>query len=229
MDTTTYNALEPDVKTAAKTVGREWVDVIDQDDAEQEIWLLLLDRSDDLPGEIAALEKPARVSYLTEVGHQIAQQYRDDFELFSGNYTYGTRQVRKMLENDALAGVSEESGVPLWELPETVIKQLNRSDTETVTERIDMFIGMSRLVKRNASYVDIITSAYLDRDFDRTKDGKALTRAVDALTKEMNRVHIARNADYTEGPGTRKAISNAKAQAITMKQYHGDNRGEGRR
>lgn len=228
MDTTTYNTLAPDVKTAAKTIGREWTDVIDADDVEQEIWLLLLDRSDELPGEIAALDKPARVSYLTEVGHQIGMQYRDDYELFSGNYTYGTRQVRKMLENDALAGVEEESGIPLWELPETVIKQLQRTDTETVTERIDLMIGMKRLLKRNAAYVDIIKQAYLGTDFDRTNDGKQLTRAVDAVTKEMNRVHIAQIADYTEGPGTRKVLSNSQAQAATAKQYHGD-RGEGRR
>jgi len=228
MDRTTYNLLAPDVRTAARTTAREWADVIDAEDAEQEIWLLLLSRSDDLPQQIAALEKPARVSYLIEVGHQIGQQYRDDYELFSGNYVYGTRQVRKMLEQNALAGVDEGSGIPLWELPETEIKQLQRTDSMTVTERIDLLIGMQRLVRRNASYADLLVRAYLYDDFDRTNDGKALTRAVDALTKEMNRVHLGRKADYTEGPGIRQVVSNSKAQSMVSREWNADG-SEGRR
>lgn len=220
MDTTTYNMLEPDVKTAAKTTAREWADVIDHDDAEQEIWLRILDAGQNTIDTIAGLDKPARVSVLTDIGHQIGMDYRDDYELFSGNYTYGTRQVRKMLENDALAGVEDESGVPIWELPESIIKQLERTDTETVTERIDLMIGMSRLLKRNASYVQLLRDVYLNGVTpDDGTERKNLTRAVDALTKEMNRVHIARKAEYTEGPGTRKVLTNAEAQKLTRNEY----------
>ena len=219
MDRTTYNLLAPDVRTAARTTAREWADVIDAEDAEQEIWLLLLSRSDDLPQQIAALEKPARVSYLIEVGHQIGQQYRDDYELFSGNYVYSVEQVRKMLKNDALAGVEDESGTPLWELPETEIKRLQRTDSMTVTERIDLFLGMRQLAKRNAAYADYIKCRYLDGDWSHIHPEK-MSRAIEALAKEMNRIHIARKAEYTEGPGTRKALSNAEAMKLTRNEYN---------
>jgi len=227
MDATTYALLEPDVKTAAKTIAREWADVIDIDDAEQEVWLRLLDAGPGVIDVVAGMEKPARVSVLTEIGHQIGMDYRDDFELFSGNWIYGTRDVRLMLDRDALAGVDEASGVPLWELPETVIQQINRTDTETVTERIDLLIGMKRLLRRNASYVDILRAQYLFGTPIHSHS-QELTRAVDALTKEMNRVHIARKAEYVDGPGSRSALSNSRSAAATAKQYHGD-RGEGRR
>ena len=36
MDNSTYELLSQDVKTAARTTGREWADVLDADDAEQE-------------------------------------------------------------------------------------------------------------------------------------------------------------------------------------------------
>lgn len=216
MDQKTYDILAPDVKTAARTAGREWADVLEADDAEQEIWLLLLDRSDGLPGEIAALEQPARVSYLTEVAHQIGVQSRDDYELFSGNYLYGTRAVREMLDRDALGGIAGDVGVaiPTWEVPEALLEQLNRTDTETATERIDLGIGLKRLHKRNARYVAVIMAQFVDNQpiHDHSQE---LTRAVDALTHEMNRTHRARVANYTEGPGSRKAISNEQAQKIT--------------
>lgn len=220
MDTTTYNALAPDVKTAAKTVGREWADVIEADDVEQEIWLLLLDRSDDLPGEIAALDKPARVSYLTEVGHQIGMQYRDDYELFSGNYTYGTREIRELLDRDALGDLRGDfgDGTPIWELPMAIIEQLNRTDTETATTRIDLGTALKRLQSRNAWYVEVIVSNYVDGQPIHSHS-QELTRAVDALTREMNRAHIARIANYTDGPGTRKAMSNVEAQFVTRNEY----------
>lgn len=218
MNDTTYNILQPDVRTAAKTTAREWADVIDADDAEQEIWFRILESSADYSEEIASLDKPARVRVLTEIGHQVALNYRDDFELFSGNHTYGTRQVRQMLGRDALAGVHEGSGVPIWELPQPIIKQLERTDTETVTERIDLFIGMHRLEERNARYVYVIVQAFVKDEWDRTNNGMELTRAVDALTREMNRTNRRRKAEYTDGPGTRRVISNAEAQKITRNQ-----------
>jgi len=131
-----------------------------------------------------------------------------------------------MLERDALGGA--EDGVPIWELPESVIKQIERTDTETVTERIDLFIAMGRLMQRNARYVDVVVRAFVTGDWDRSKDGKELTRAVDALTREMNNTHRRRVSEYREGPGTRKVVSNSAAQAMTARQWHGDN-WEGRR
>lgn len=210
--------LMPDVQTAARTVAREWADVIDVDDAEQEIWFRLLELTPAKLEEVHALDKPIRIKLLTEIGHQVGMKYRDDFELFSGNYYYGTREVREMLDNDAIAGVEEGSIGPLWELPESVISQINKTDTETVTERIDLLLGMKSLARRNGWYEQVIVANYLTDDPVHAHS-QELTRAVDTLTREMNNVHRRRVAEYTEGPGTRAVLTNTQAQKLTRSDY----------
>lgn len=56
----------------------------------------------------------------------------------------------------------------------------------------------------------------LERKFrdDHPVDSKMVQRAVDALTKALNRQFVQKTRDH-EGPGARRAISNARAQAIT--------------
>jgi len=210
----------PDIKRAARRVAREWADVIDADDAEQEIALRILDLTEPKVRELYELDRGLRISVLTEIGHQIGMKYRDDYELFSGNHRYGTREVRRMLENDALAGVEEEAGTPLWELPESVILQLQRTSTETVTERIDLFLGMKRLSERNSWYAQVLVANFRDGE-PCHKHRIELTRAVDALTAEMNRIHRRRVAEYTEGPGTRPVISGEQARRITRNTESG--------
>lgn len=206
----------PDIKRAARRVAREWADVIDADDAEQEIALRILDLTEPKVRELYELDRGLRISVLTEIGHQIGMKYRDDYELFSGNHRYGTREVRRMLENDALAGVAEEAGTPLWQLPDTIILQLQKTQTETVTERIDLFLGMKKLAERNSGYYALIFNNYvLGISPSDGTERKNLTRAVDALTREMNSAHRRRVAEYTEGPGTRPVISGEQARRLT--------------
>jgi len=210
----------PDIKRAARQVAREWADVIDADDAEQEIVLRILELSETKVRELYDLDRALRVKVLAEVGHQVGMKYRDDYELFSGNHVYGTLDVRRMLENGALAGVEEEAGTPLWELPESVILQLRRTSTETVTERIDLFLGMKRLSERNSWYAQVIVANYLHGDPCHTHS-QELTRAVDALTREMNNCRRRRVAEYLEGPGSRTAISGEQARRITRADASG--------
>lgn len=199
MDNETYKLLEQDVRAAARVTGREWADVIDADDAEQEIWVRLLDAGVKTWSEIAGLEKPARVSVLNSIGHQIAMQHRDDYELFSGNYVYGTDQVRKLL------GKGDFIDIETFD---------NASDL-SFTERTDLISALERLKKRNAAYVNVIGRAFVAGDELDSTERKNLTRAVDALTHEMNRTNKARRAEYSEGPGTRKVTSNAQASFRT--------------
>jgi len=216
--------MMPDVRTAARTTGREWEDVIDSDDAEQEILIRLLELTETKLRELYELERPVRIKLLTEIGHQVGMKYRDDYELFSGNHTYGTRDVRKMLENDALAGVDEESGVPLWELPESVISQITRTESETVSERIDLLLGMKKLVHRNARYGFLIQEKYVRGvEFaNEDPDRKAVDRAVDALTREMNNTRRRRVAEYEDGPGARTPVSSTKASRMSSTDWQGD-------
>lgn len=213
-----------DVQSAARKVAREWADVITAEDAEQEIWLRILSSSNDYLSKIVELEKAARVAVLAQIGHQVGLKYRDDYELFSGNHRYGTYQVRELLDSGVLAGRVDEA-IPLWEMPESVVRQIERTDNETLTEMMDLFGGLKALYRRNPRYAEIIESEYganpsiepLD-NADRVR----LTRAVDALTSAMNNAHRRSFAEYSEGPGSRKATSNEKSRAISQRQYSGD-------
>lgn len=212
-----------DVKRAARTAAREWADVIDADDAEQEIWIRLLESSKKYLSDVSEMDKGARVSVLEMIGHQVGMKYRDDYELFSGNHRYGTKQVRDLLEAGVLDRVADES-LAVWELPESVVRQIERTDNETLTEMIDLFEGMKDLNKRNPRYASIIIDNYRDGNQEGTlsaTDRKTLTRAVDALTVAMNNCHRRKVAEYEEGIGTRKVISNEKARVISQRQYSG--------
>lgn len=192
MDNTTYELLKPDVVTAAKTAARGWPGIIDEDDAEQEIWLRLLEAGQSTLDKVAGMDRPLRVSSLSDIGHQIGARYRDDYELFSGNFRYGTQEVRKMLEDDALAGVHDGSVGPLWALPDTVIQQLTKTESMTVTERIDMMLGMKKLVNESAPYADMLVRVFVEGETGLDGSGrKELTRAVDALTRNMNRINLS--------------------------------------
>lgn len=223
MDQTTYNLLAPDVKTAAKTTAREWPGTIDEQDAEQEIWLELLDSGQKTIDIITGMERPNRVATLSHYGHRIAARYRDDYEVFSGNYTYGTKQVRRLLESDALADVDPG----FWTLPETELKKLDRPDEVSVTEHMDLLVGMQRLVKKNANYADILVQAFMRNEPSHTYRVE-LTRAVDALTVEMNRSNSAQRFDHRNGGRGRGTVSGHTGQQIATRDWQGD-ASEGRR
>jgi hypothetical protein len=101
-------------------------------------------------------------------------------------------------------------GTPLWELPATVLGQLNRTDTESATSRIDVSLAMKNLVQSNSWYAHVIVGVFTEyhieyaqeRDLTPAAYRKEITRAVDALTKEMNRINQYRSDEF-EGIGRR--------------------------
>lgn len=191
----------PDIKRAAARTAREWEDVISADDAEQEIALTLL--ADTYAQQVAEMEPGARADVLARIGMHIASRYRDDYDYFTGNFRYSTREVREILERGALY---EER-------------------TRTDTERLDLDEGIALLRKRNPRYAELIGRRYLTGE--QVAEKMALSRAVDLLTNCMNNVHRNRRAEYTEGPGTRKVISRESAAWITKSQYEGNGRSRG--
>lgn len=220
-----YKVLEPDVKTAARTTAREWDGVIEADDAEQEIWLHLLERPN-VMAEIVAMDRPARVLMLTKTGRQIGSQARDDYSYFSGNYSYGTEEVRGMLDRGALES-DEATGdfgavdTALWELPESAILKLNRTDTETATERVDLVLGMKGLRDSQSPYfADIVNRYVLGMPCTDVSARKRVQRAVDALAVEMNRVNTRRRFEH-DGLGSRKVVPNTTAHGRTGNEYDG--------
>jgi hypothetical protein len=196
--------LNAEVRSAARYTAQKWADVIETDDAEQEIWLRLLEN--DYTDRVSDMEKPARATVLRKIGQQIASQYRDDYEVFSGQVTYSTDDVRLLLG----AGLIDRE------------REALDTHRETLSGWLDLHEGAQSLRDRNQSFAEIIWRRYVDgAELDAT-GRKALTRAVDALTREMNRVNTRRYAGHAEGPGTRQVLTNATARVVTARQYAGD-------
>lgn len=193
----------PDIKRAAARTAREWEGIISADDAEQEIALTLL--ADTYAQQVAEMEPGARADVLARIGMHIASRYRDDYDYFTGNFRYSTREVREILERGALY---EER-------------------TRTDTERLDLDEGVALLRKRNPRYAELIGRRYLKGEELGETEARIVRRAVDLLTNCMNNVHRNRRAEYTEGPGTRKIISREDAAWVTKSQYEGDGRSRG--
>lgn len=182
-------SLLPEIRAASERVARDWSSVTTADDVEQEMALHLLEKKS--ATTLSEFDPPARRTALYRIGVQIAVQERIDYDHFTGNFCYSTKDVRGILESGALAEGREK----------------------THTERLDLDEGSAMLRDRNPRYAELIAERYLyGYEVD---DRKALTRAVDALTECMNSVNNGRSREYTDGPGTRKVISNAKAQVMT--------------
>ena len=201
-----YRLIAEDVTRAAKASARKWSGVIDPEDMEQEMWLRIAE-STDYSEKLAEMDDAARTSVLNKMGSQIASGYRNDYEKFSGNYIYSTDEVRELLESGALGNlnggeltiaVDHDESVDNQEVAQRVV-----SRKETVTERIDLELGLKALAKRNSSYYAAIVNMHIYgiRPVDDTAR-RTLNRAIDALTEEMN-WSFKRRFDEYEGPGKR--------------------------
>lgn len=172
--------LLPRVRQAARTVSVYWPETIDADDVEQEIAVRLLEA--DVRWLEALADSPAAgiVTVLKRAGMQVAAGYRDDFELFSGNYFYSGDEVRRLLADGALVF----------------------GDELTCTERADLARAMSQLAKASPQYHDVLVRRYALDEANRA-DKDVLSRAVRALTREMNRSFNRARVAH-EGPALRR-------------------------
>lgn len=182
-------AIHADIQRAARVTALEWPNVIDADDAEQEIVLLLL--SDAYAVTAAGLDEKARLRVLVKIGAQIASRYRGEYETFSGNVMYSTKEVRKLLDGGAL------------------------------TERGDRFDPgradvQGSLADLSDDHRAILRARYAEGAAPSdARSRKQLQRAVDALTELMNRVRRKNTREHDDGPGSRKAISNEQARRLS--------------
>lgn len=191
------------MRTAARTVARNWEGITDAEDAGQAIWVHLLER----PNSIRVLldmDRPARISALNMIGQQIGSEMRDTYEVYSGNYTYSTDQVRALLDDGAMLRGSE----------------FDRPDSETLTEFIDVGLAVETLANSSSSYYATLFGRFvLDDPYTGDAERKRVQRAVEALTREMNRANLRRRMAYEDGPGSRRVISNERAFALANTDY----------
>ncbi|MFD1044360.1 hypothetical protein ACFQ1S_01505, partial [Kibdelosporangium lantanae] len=100
MSGTDLTEIYPDIEKAARTIALEWPNIIDRDDAVQEISLALL--SDDYTDKVIAMDEPSRRNVLMRIARHIAANYRSEYERHSGQYRYSSGEVRAILERGAL-------------------------------------------------------------------------------------------------------------------------------
>ena len=160
----------PDIKRAATRVGREWSAVTTVEDVEEEIVVRLLEA--DYADRLLGFDPDARGVTLYRIGTQIANQARIDYDHFTGNFFYSTRDVRQILERGAL----------------------HEGREKTNTERLDLDEGSALLSARNPRFAALIGRRYLLGASGAEK--RALSRAVDALTACMPPVNSSRSRAY---------------------------------
>ncbi len=210
------------IKKAAKTVAFEWPGVVDEADVEQSLNLHLLERPNSIDKLLNEFDEKQRLNAIIQIGHQIAKQERIDYEHFSGNFRYSVDEVRQFLEDRALMNDDPALGSN-WSVSDSFIDGGEFEDVVLTkcSSEIDLERGMTRLRKQNAKYADIITMRYLNEIPTAELNRPTLSRALSALTNEMNRSYKQQLRDREEGPGTRRRMSRAAATAETVKAYDG--------
>lgn len=146
------------------------------------------------------MDYKARVSTLRGVGDRICSKERDDYELFAGQYIYALDDVKDMLKRGAL-GEDPDSATP-WVMSVHEIEALGRPDSEVTNTRIDLYLALKALGESNARYAYLLIRRYREGYVfpQGDPDRQACMRAVEALTKEMNRINIRRTSRF-EGAG----------------------------
>lgn len=195
-------AIHDDIKAAARHVALEWADVVEADDMEQEIAVRLL--ADNYATTVYELGKWGRKKTLFKIGQQIASDQRVDYEHFSGQFQYSTEEVRDRLKKGALEEVGTEE-------TETAAGD---PAVEFVVDDVDVRAGFERLPEQHQA--NILFWLKADRAPLTSTERKNITRAVDALTHILNREFRKSSGDH-DGPGSRQAMTNAKANAITQR------------
>ncbi|WP_190822026.1 hypothetical protein [Saccharopolyspora pogona] len=202
MDNEIHETLKKAVKTAAIVTADEWSGVIESVDVEQELWLKLLE-SPNSASKLAEMNEAARKKSLLRMGKQIAAVESSSYELFSDQVHYSTDEVREMLEAGALVG-----------------EGFNSDD-----ERIDFEIAIEVVRDGNPQYIEYLWGYYELDEFSlhSSTNKERLGRAVRKLTDHMNNTTKIRNERY-DGPGSREAMSNARAIGLSGTTWDGPKR-----
>lgn len=173
-------ALVPKARAAARAAV-DWSGVIEADDLEQEIYLKLLELSDralsDVADHVIYGDRSAFKFLRDTLAPQIAAEYRDDYELFTGNYYYSGEEVRRLLTDGVLVF----------------------GDAATATERADITKAMAAIP---AQYREALVRRYVEMIDDRA-DKDTLVRARRALTREMNKSNREARREHS-GPALRR-------------------------
>lgn len=198
---TSYGDLEPVTRRAAKAVAYQWPNLLDADDFEQEIWLRLL-QSPGTVEKVLEMDDRARYRAIVGIGHQIASIERTDYDYFKGSYRYSVKEVKELLQQGILS-----EPLPAFK-----------------AELIDMTEAFQDIPEQ---YKSALVSRYVEGVTPQEKSGQnRLTRGLESLVDEMNRVQRRRHSERDDGPGTRAVLSNAQARYQADDDWDGEGESE---
>jgi hypothetical protein len=211
------DGLTVHIKKAAKFVSYQWPGVIEADDAEQALYVHLLER----PGSIQKIqEMDYRAQYRAIVGmaNQIASAERSDYAYYKGSYRYSVSEVKGLLGGGALQQAELDPDVQTYD-SESGKPAGGESKPPVDAAVLDLRAALDLLRGRNTLQADAIVSRFL---FDDAPDKDVLSRGVESLTNEMNRVHRTAHTSRDDGPGTRQPVRRESARYVSKSHWDAD-------
>lgn len=211
--------LYPEIQAAAKRVASEWSDVTEADDLANEIALQLMGGKRPYVLTLREFDKSARTKTLQRIGTRLAAQERDDYDYFHGNFRYSLEEVRQLLRGGALFHVGQEIVESHFSKREeaggaTDPNPLGFKEPKVrdQTENLDVEVCFRSL---SENHQRVLVAAYYTGSY--SGHHQRVTEAEEALMHAMNRNFRTAKTNH-DGPGSRKAISNAQAAVINKRQ-----------
>lgn len=178
-----YNRAEPLVKKAARSAENRWNRMLDADDIEQELWLFVME-SPSVQNYIRTQSDGEIVNALNIQADNVCAKERVDYDHFTGNFIYSPMDVR-----DIIAKICEGEEVA-WD------------------ENVDLEIAMEEMRDYYPdAYVNLDRYFFQEEYAETGAEKMRKSRALEKATELMNRKRSQREADRTQGPGTRPAIT----------------------
>jgi hypothetical protein len=203
------NAVEmiPRAERIAKEIAREWPG-IEADDIQQEILLHVLEPENNF--ESNEYDEQTLTAVLRTIGTRYANGERYAYTFNSAQYVYTPAEVRALLE-EAFFDPACWEDAPRKE----VDHRLNVAGGGVSVALMDL---REAFYKLGPSIQDTIRKRYATAEELSATERMRITRGVEAMTRSLNRFVADRGSDH-DGPGSRSAMSNAKAQAVTKNHY----------
>lgn len=171
--------LKQAVRKAAQQAETRWNKLLDADDIEQELWVFILE-SKSVQAALTGLSDKDKVARLKKKADSICSREKLDYERFTGNFLYTPADVRRILS------------------------RLSGDERILDDEAIDFGIGFEALEEEHFHYYEAVREFYFfGREVKNKSDEDLKRRSVDKLAELMNRKRSKREADRTEGPGTK--------------------------
>ena len=212
------------VKKAARHVAIEWPDMNEKDVA-QGVWVRLLESPKTME-DLEGFTKARAQRFMFLLAKQVAVREKQAAKVSRGDFRYSVGEVKRLLDSGALTALGA-GDMASWTADEILCAtERGYSDPSggTATALTDLQHALLKLRDSNERYFNLIIAKFFLVEPLTRADLSACWRATRALADKMNE-NFARNSFYHDGPGARKAITNASAYAISHGYIDGNGQG----